>query len=262
MQGVERHHGELGPATGRSPAPSLHQRILDDLQENIVSGRWPPGHKVPSEQALTETYGCSRMTVNKVLTQLARAGLVLRRRKVGSIVTARDTQSAILKIYDIGDEVRALDQSYRFELLERTLRLPTKAELLSAALPSRRRVVALRVMHLADERPFCLEERIINLSIVPEAADEAFVALSPGPWLLQHVPWNAAEHRISAATASADAALALNIAAAAPVLVVDRQTWRLDETITRVRLTYPGSRHSLTARFTPLQRPLSPADRS
>lgn len=76
---------------------SLHQRILDDIESNILSSRWPPGYKIPSEQVLAETYACSRMTVNKVLTQLARAGLVLRKRKTGSIVMPQNSQSAILK---------------------------------------------------------------------------------------------------------------------------------------------------------------------
>lgn len=236
---------------GKRPI-SLHQRILHDIEGNILSGRWPPGHRIPSEQALTDTYGCSRMTVNKVLTELARAGLVLRRRKTGSVVMPQDGQSAILEIYDIGEEVRALNLAYRHTVLSRRVRRPTKTEQALSTLPARARVLAISVMHLAGEAPFCLEERIINLSIAPEAETEAFEMLAPGQWLLEHVPWSAAEHRISAEAASAGAVAALGLQRSAPVLVVERQTWRLEETVTRVRLTYPGSQHALTARFTPL----------
>lgn len=255
------HDGGAGKTTGRSLPRSLHARILEEIEDNIVSGRWPPGHKVPSEQAMTQAYGCSRMTVNKVLTELARAGLLLRRRKTGSIVMPQGPQSAILEIYDIGDEVRALNLVYSFEVLARTVRLPTRTELAACALSARRRLLSVTVMHRADDEPFCLEERIINLAIVPEAATEMFEALSPGRWLLQHVPWNAAEHRISAEAASPPVAKALGLRADAPVLTVERQTWRLEDTVTRVRLTYPGSQHALTARFTPLRRlDLRPAE--
>ncbi|WP_377297037.1 histidine utilization repressor [Rhizobium sp. SGZ-381] len=252
-----------GQPQRRSPPASLHARILQEIEGHIVSGRWPPGHKLPSEQALTLTYGCSRMTVNKVLTELARAGLLLRRRKTGSIVLPQGPQSAILEIYDIGDEVRALNLSYRFEVLSRTLRLPTRAERATCVLPARRKLLAITVMHRADEKPFCLEERIINLGLVPEAATAAFETLSPGPWLLHHVPWNAAEHRISAEAALPSVAEALGLSPGAPVLTVERQTWRPQETVTRVRLTYPGSQHALTARFTPLRRlETPPADQT
>jgi GntR family transcriptional regulator, histidine utilization repressor len=255
------HDGRTGKTKGRALPRSLHARILQEIEDNIVSGRWPPGHKVPSEQALTQAYGCSRMTVNKVLTELARAGLLLRRRKTGSIVMPQGPQSAILEIYDIGDEVRALNLAYRFDVLARTIRPPTRAELAACAMPARRRLLSVTVMHRADDEPFCLEERIINLAIVPDAATETFDVLSPGPWLLQHVPWNAGEHRISAEAASPPVAKALGLSPDAPVLTVERQTWRLEDTVTRVRLTYPGSQHTLTARFTPLRRlDLRPAD--
>lgn len=239
---------------GESPPKSLHQRILDDIQDNIVSGRWPPGHKIPSEQLLSEEYGCSRMTVNKVLTQLARAGLVLRRRKTGSIVMPQNSQSAILEIYNIRDEVHALNLPYHYEILDKSIRPPTKPERGSLSLAPRRRIAAITCLHYAGEAPFCLEERLINLGVVPEAETEDFSKLSPGPWLLDHVPWNAAEHRIAAEGASQTAARTLAIAVGAPVLIVERQTWRLDETVTHVRLTYPGGSHALTARFTPSQK--------
>ncbi|HBF32495.1 histidine utilization repressor [Rhizobium sp.] len=238
---------------------SLHQRILDDIESNILSGRWPPGHKIPSEQVLTEEYSCSRMTVNKVLTQLARAGLVLRKRKTGSIVMPQNSQSAILEIYDIKDEVNSLEKTYHHGILSRVIRNPTKAESDNLSLAPRRKLLSITCLHYADDKPFCLEERIINLGVVPQALDADFADLAPGPWLLDHIPWNAAEHRIAAEAANDAAAKTLDIAANTPVLVVERQTWRLDETVTHVRLTYPGASHAVTARFTPSQRIMTPA---
>ncbi|HET7413771.1 MAG TPA: GntR family transcriptional regulator, partial [Pararhizobium sp.] len=70
----------MSPATTNG-SPSLHQRIMADIEEKILSGAWPPGHRIPFEHELTAEYGCSRMTVNKALTQLARAGLIARRRR-------------------------------------------------------------------------------------------------------------------------------------------------------------------------------------
>ncbi|WP_411196868.1 GntR family transcriptional regulator, partial [Rhizobium sp.] len=57
-----------------SKDPTLHQRILSEIEGRIVSGEWPPGHRIPFEVDLATQYDCSRMTVNKVLTQLAKAG--------------------------------------------------------------------------------------------------------------------------------------------------------------------------------------------
>jgi GntR family histidine utilization transcriptional repressor len=235
------------------PTLSLHQRILGDIEQNILTGRWPPGHKVPSEQQLAEEYACSRMTVNKVLTQLAQAGLVQRRRRVGSVVLPQGPQSAILEIYDIREEVEALRRSYRYEILSRSLREADKAEKRLMDIDARQKIADITCLHFAGGKPFCLEQRLINLSTVPEAAAEEFKTLSPGPWLLDHVPWSAAEHTIAARGADDLAARHLGLAPGAPVMVVERQTWRLEKSVTRVRLTYPGESHILTARFTPAQ---------
>lgn len=242
-----------GVAEDATAPKSLHQRILAEIEDNILTGRWPPGHKIPSEQLLTEQYGCSRMTVNKVLTQLARAGLVLRRRKTGSVVLPQNSQSAILEIYDIRDEVVALGLPYRHAIVERSTRSADREERATLNLSIRQKLVSVHTLHFAGDDAFCLEERLISLAAVPEAEGESFEALAPGRWLLDHIPWSAAEHRISAAGASALASLHLHIAMRAPVLVVERQTWRLDLPVTHVRLTYPGARHTLTARFTPSQ---------
>lgn len=242
-------------ATSSMPeAPvSLHQRILTDIEQNILTSRWPPGFKIPSEERLAEQYGCSRMTVNKVVTQLARAGLIQRRRKIGSIVLPQKTQSAILEIYDIREEVKAAGEPYRHGIVSRKIRPATKEEAELLGLPRKSSVVDITCLHYAAEQPFCLEQRLINLEVVPEAELENFDALPPGPWLLEHVPWSAAEHRIKARGADGVEAGELSVPEGSPVMVVERQTWRLDQSVTAVRLTYPGGSHALTARFTPSQ---------
>ncbi len=232
---------------------SLHQRILSDIERNILTGLWAPGFKIPSEQQLASHYDCSRMTVNKVVTQLARAGLVQRRRKIGSIVLPQNAQSAILEIYDIREEVKATGKTYGHLILARTVRQADKQEAQRLGLGQTRNIVEITCLHYAGDQPFCLEQRLVNLTVVPEAEKETFASLPPGPWLLEHVPWSAAEHRIAARGADAVEASHLNIAQGAPVMVVERQTWRFDQTVTSVRLTYPGGRHVLTARFTPTQ---------
>lgn len=241
-------------ANRMSEAPlSLHRRILSDIEQNILTGRWQPGFRIAPEQQLALQYGCSRMTVNKVVTQLARAGLIQRRRKVGSVVLPQKAQSAILEIYDIREEVKAAGEIYRHCILSRTVRPAEAGEAERLGLYRKTPIADITCLHHAGKQPFCLEQRLINLDVVPDAAAETFETLSPGPWLLDHVPWSAAEHRIAARGAGTTEATHLAIPIGSPVMVVERQTWRLDQSVTSVRLTYPGKSHTLTARFTPSQ---------
>ncbi len=232
-------------------ATSLSQRILNDIRAKIVSGEWGPGHRIPFEHELTVQYGCSRMTVNKALTQLAASGLIERRRRSGSFVRQPRSQAAVLEIHDIRIEVEALGLDYSYELIARTQRRnqPEDAESFGPAPPQS--VLALSCRHFAGGRSFCIEERLISLDAVPTAIDEDFATHAPGPWLLGHVPWSSAEHRISAASADATTADALDIEDGAPCLVVERRTWSAEQPVTFARFTYPATSHSVVARFEP-----------
>lgn len=230
---------------------SLHERILTEIEQLILSGRWPPGYRIPSEHELTEQYACSRMTVNKVLTQLARAGLVERRRKAGTFVMRSQSRSAVLEIQDIRSEVAALGQPYRYEVLERKKRRSTRVDMALLGLNKANPVLQLVTLHFAAERPFCLEERLINLEAVPAAATQDFALEAPGPWLVHHVPWTSAEHRIRATGASSDVVSALQLELGTACLLIERRTWIGGSPVTFVRLTYPGDGHELVAKFSP-----------
>jgi GntR family histidine utilization transcriptional repressor len=239
----------------RAPAiPSLHERILGEIEGRIVSGEWAPGARIPFEHELSAHYQCSRMTVNKALSELAKAGLIERRRKAGSFVMRAPSRSAILEIPDIKSEVEALGAAYRFEILTRRRRLASPADAGRLEGVGANPIVDLTCRHWAGKRPFCIEERLINLSATPEAAEEEFVEAAPGSWLLARAPWTRAEHRIRARSADVRRATLLNIAAGAACLTIERRTWSGDAAITYVRLTYPGEAHELVARFSPLQR--------
>ena len=232
-------------------ASSLYQRIIDDVRDRILSGEWQPGHRIPFEHELSAQYGCSRMTVNKAMSELAKSGMIERRRRSGSVVSRPRSQAAVLEIHDIRAEVQALGLPYRYELTSRKSRPATKGEEMQYGFPAGARLLQLVCRHFAGSQPFCLEERFISAIAVPEAAEEDFRDIAPGPWLLGRIPWSAAEHTISAVAANEAVAAALGVAPGDPCLVVLRRTWSAEQPITAVRLTYSGKTHSLVARFTP-----------
>jgi GntR family histidine utilization transcriptional repressor len=230
---------------------SLHQRIRSDLEAKILSGRWAPGKRIPFEHELIATYGCARMTVNRALTELVRAGLIERRRRAGSFVARPRAQSAVLAIPDLKAEVESRGERYGYALLSRRRRLAGPRDETELGVAQGTPVLALTSLHLAAGRPLALETRLLNLPAVPEAERTNFTATPPGSWLLEHVPWTEAEHRITAAGADRVTARRLGTALGSACLVVDRRTWRSGEPITAVRQVFPGERYHLVARFAP-----------
>ena len=242
-----------------APATPLGARILGDIRDQIVSGAWPPGHRIPYEHELARRYQCSRMTVNKALSALARAGLIERRRRSGSFVRRPALQSAVLEIHDIRTEVEALRLPYRYALTSRERRPATAADRARLDVPPGAPLLSVVCRHFAGERPFCLEDRLINLAAVPDAEAERFAATAPGPFLIAKVPWSAAEHTIRALGADRGAAVGLRVPAGTACLVIERRTWSAGQPITQVRLVYAGDSHALVARFAPSGTPGSAA---
>lgn len=237
------------PTDGRKQ--SLYQRILSEIRGRILSGEWPPGHRIPFEHELSAEYGCSRMTANKAMSELAKQGLIERRRRSGSFVSRPRSQAAILEIHDIRAEVTALGLAYRYQLVARAIRPATKVDEQNLGFCAGDELLELTCLHFAGEQAFCLEERLISLSTVPDAADKGFDDVAPGPWLLGRIPWSSAEHQIRAVAASEQVAASLGVPRHSACLVVQRRTWSADLPVTNVLLTYPGQTHSLVARFTP-----------
>ncbi|MEI9905419.1 MAG: UTRA domain-containing protein [Asticcacaulis sp.] len=189
----------------------LHSRIRQDIETRIHNGELAAGARLPNETELMQTYACSRMTVHKAMSALSTAGLIERRRKAGSFVAVPRISATVLEIPDLQAQAEARGESYEFRLLSRNI-IDGNLELSG--------------VHVRAGLPLCHEYRVIGLKAVPEAEQVDFAAISPGSWLLSHVPWTEGENRISAVAANAQTARLLELPPGAACLKVERTTWR------------------------------------
>lgn len=238
---------ELADLDGQGP---LWQQIRRALIKPIAEGRWAPDQKIPKEFEIIERYGAARMTVHRALRSLAAEGYITRKRRFGTVVTTRPPERPVLEIWDIGAEVERLGAAYRFEILDRQI-LPgsdRKVAMLEAGPDTP--VLRLVARHFSDGAPLQAEERLINLAIAPDAAEDSFTDIAPGSWLVRNIPWRDAEHTISAENATSAIAKLLDIPTNTACLVVERRTWAdSGEPITWARLVHPGDKRRLVGRF-------------
>lgn len=82
-------HGEIDR---RSPIP-LYFQLKKLLEEQIVSARWAPGDRIPSEPAICEQFGVSRTTVRQALSELESEGLIRKEKGRGTFVAQRGSHS-------------------------------------------------------------------------------------------------------------------------------------------------------------------------
>lgn len=217
------------------------QSVQKEVLRRIHAREWKPGALIPNETDLALEFGCARTTVNRALRSLAQSGLLDRRRKAGTRVAAQPVAKATLDIAVIRAEVEDRGQKYGYQLIAREHTTPPLA--ISAAMQTQTAsaLLHIRALHLADDRPYALEDRWINTYVVPLALDEPFVQISANEWLLKHAPYTHGEIAFSAIAATPPDSLVLDCAPNSALFAIERLTWDKAASVTKVRLLFsPG----------------------
>jgi GntR family transcriptional regulator of arabinose operon len=96
----------MAGSDARSVVPK-HRRIYAALEDELGSGKWAPGQRLPSEADLVAQFAVSRITVGRALRDLQLAGLVERRAGSGTFVRAPRAPAAALSfgmlVPDLGE---------------------------------------------------------------------------------------------------------------------------------------------------------------
>ena len=80
----------------QSPVPYYFQ-LSELLEQEIMSGRWEPGTRLPSEPEISRQLGLSRTTIRQALGRLEQRGLVQRRKGQGTFVAESEPRSWLLQ---------------------------------------------------------------------------------------------------------------------------------------------------------------------
>lgn len=214
------------------------QAIRSEVMRRIAEREWAPGAQIPHEAELAQEFGCARATVNRALREVAEEGLVERRRRAGTRVALHPVRKATLRIPVIRTEIEARVAAYRFLLISRTEAAPPPPVAARFQADGAARLLHVVGLHLADDRPFVLEDRWIDPKAVPEVRGVDFEDTSPNEWLVENVTYQGGTIAFSAVAASAADARALDCAPGAALFTIDRATHKGDATLTQVRLTY------------------------
>ncbi|WP_367717564.1 GntR family transcriptional regulator [Nitratireductor sp. GISD-1A_MAKvit] len=220
--------------------------IRDELSRRIAEGVWLPGSQIPGEEALAQEFGAARATVNRALQELARAGILERKRRAGTRVALHPVREVRFAIPRTRQEIESRGCDYGYRLLGSEERVAPQAVRARLGLLSKSPMLHIRCLHLADGDPYQYEVRWINLKSVPEARRADFRTAGPNEWLTGHTPFSNAEFTFMAGAATVDEAAILDIREGDPVFIGERITWTRGDPITLAHLVHPCS-HRMVA---------------
>lgn len=240
--------------TGKAVTISRRAQIADHVLENISSGRWRAGDQIPSEHALTEQFGVSRMTVHHALRELTARGFLVRRNGSGTFVAGPSAYVAVYDHLDVIREIAGRGGMYRAEVLRRELRVMTREECTGFEADEGSSVFHAVILHHEDDEPLELEDRLIAPRFLPDAMAIDLSSQTLFSHLMLVRPHREGVETIRAVTGSADDCRLLGIAETVPCLEVTRRTWSNEGVVTVARILRAGGRTRMDGRIKPADR--------
>jgi GntR family transcriptional regulator len=141
-----------------------YERIARYLRELIAGAE--PGRRLPSDAELCERFGVSRMTARHAVDQLARDGLLYRRRGQGTFVASRPVPRVLGSPLSFTESMRRRGVAASSRLLLSEIMTPTPDESETLRLGPDDRVVVIERLRLADGIPMALERAVLIPSLV------------------------------------------------------------------------------------------------
>lgn len=219
--------------------------IKQFILNKIEAGTWPQNAKVPSENELAEQFNVSRMTARRALQELTEQGVLVRTQGAGTFVATFKSQSSLLEINNIADEVSARGHHHSAKQIKLCVVTVDDEIAILLGCNSGSDAFYSEILHLENDVPIQLEQRYVNNKLVPTYLDQDFNEITPHEFLSSVAPLTEASHEIEAVLAPIDLCEHLDIEKHQPCLQVKRRTWARQGVVSVAILTSPGNRYRL-----------------
>lgn len=151
----------------------LCETLAEKFRENMASGIWKPGERIPGEIELAQAYCVSRSTIREALHILQEQKMIQKRNGVGTFVTSTQPviENPLLRLDSVGKmiaaagcEAKSVEYKVVHELAEAQI-----AKILQ--IESQEAIVVLNRGRVADERPVAYSYNFMPQKYVGDAFD-------------------------------------------------------------------------------------------
>ena len=227
----------------------LYAQVKDHILDNINSGAWAAGARVPSENELVESFGISRMTANRALRELSADGYVNRVPGVGTFVKEQTARTSMMELRNIAEEIEARGHKHTSRLIAREKIAANQTLTDEFEWGTPKPLFHLVVVHEENGLPVQLEYRWVNPSVAADFLIQNFTRQTPTAYLMNTVPVDELEHSVEAIMPDVTQQKLLGITAMEPCLALHRRSWSKSQVVTVAILIYPANRYAFHSRY-------------
>lgn len=220
------------PAELDRAAPSaLHSQISDAIRSRIISGQWPPHHRLKSEPELAVELGVSRGTLRRALSTLIDEGLLRQVQGRGTFVTETLLEPAVAqKLSTLSEDFASQGIRLDTTVVESGIVDPPGYVGALLRVPDGAQVLRLIRVRSTVDRPIALLHNYVRIDLAPgiekvDFASESLFGTLEGRCQLKI---GTARRTFSAQAATPDVARALSVAESSPVQYLEQLTFLAD----------------------------------
>jgi GntR family transcriptional regulator len=147
-----------------------YKRLKNIIKEDINSGKYERGTKIPSEKTLMEIYNLSRDTVRKTLNLLVQEKILYKVQGSGTYVANEVFNQTLLKFYSFTDEMKKLGKTPTSKIISFD-EVENRGEELEL-FENLNKVYRLIRLRLADNKPVMYEITYLNPTLLKELSLE------------------------------------------------------------------------------------------
>lgn len=220
--------------------------ISNEIKDNISSNLWQVGYQIPSETELANQFSASRMTARKAVDELVNLGVLERVPSVGTFVKEPVSQSSLLEIRNIADEISSRGHVHKMTVLSKLTLIPKDNSVFSRSLNSST-VFKIVMVHWENELPIQLEERYVSAAQIPLFLQQDFSKVTASEYLSSITPVTEAEITVEAVMPTKILIHHLQLDNNTPCLKVTRITHSYGKPVCYAVLYHPADRFKLTS---------------
>jgi len=205
----------------------LYHQVEESIRQDIANRIYLSGQSIPTELELQEKFNVSRETIRKAVNNLVLAGLVEKRKGVGTFVTHPKIVHRIGHIYGSSEEILARGMIPSTTFIERKEINPPEPMRQEMAIEKGATVIKVKRLRFVNEEPVAILSSYLPKDLVPDLARVKFRGNSLYKTLeeIYHLTLSEGDEIIEAGSIRGKDAELLRIRKASPVLVVRRLTY-------------------------------------
>jgi len=135
----------------------LYQQLMRRLKNDVTAGVYPAGGRIPSEQALCDLYGVSRVTVRKAMLDLVQEGLLVRRQGKGTFVADERLTRDLQHITSFTDACAGMGRTASSRVVDLRREPARPEDVARLHVPEDAEVIQLCRLRLCDNEPVMME---------------------------------------------------------------------------------------------------------